>query len=431
MKQLYPVIALSVAAAFGSAAHAATVDFSGYFRAGTGLNTAGGTMTCFKAPGADTKWRLGNECDYVIEPNLNATLATLDDKSEWHVHFMPSVFKAWGGAADGAGDQSLITRFGQVYAYGNNIPQLLNGTVWAGRRFYNRLQFGINDYFIEHNDGDGFGLENMDVGIGKLSAAVMLNPNGNNLAVNNDNRMAIPLRLTDIKLGSTKLDVYGTLESQTKSKNQAALTVPAETKDGYALGVYYTVPTSFATIMAGLRYNKNEDFSKDNKSSGGQNTQVTRAIVQLSGGIGAIKTNWDFITMYRVKKDTLALTKEKLTSVGARTDTHIGGPFRFLAEIGTDRVTPEGQATRTLNKLTLATAISAGKDAWSRPTVRLFYTYANWNEATRINLGNPWDAANANGNKSNGSWYNGGDTNAAFGNKKAGSSFGVQTEAWW
>ena len=38
-----------------------TFEFHGYFRSGYGLNSVGGHQVAFEAPGADAKYRLGNE----------------------------------------------------------------------------------------------------------------------------------------------------------------------------------------------------------------------------------------------------------------------------------------------------------------------------------------------------------------------------------
>jgi len=107
----------------------------------------------------------------------------------------------------------------------------------------------------------------------------------------------------------------------------------------------------------------------------------------------------------------------KWTAIGGRTDTRISGPFRLLAEVGNDRVKPDGQATRSLTKFTLAGAVSAGPEAWSRPTIRLFVTHAIWNEAARQVLSQ--------------NWVNGERLAQVYGDKRSGTSFGVQTEAWW
>ena len=106
-----------------------------------------------------------------------------------------------------------------------------------------------------------------------------------------------------------------------------------------------------------------------------------------------------------------------LVRLGARTDTHLGGPFRMLVEVGHDQVKPDVGATRNMTKFTLAGAVSAGKEAYSRPTIRLFVTHAIWNEAARQVLGQ--------------NWVNGERLQQVYGDKKAGTSVGIQAETWW
>ena len=406
------IIAMALAGAATTAFAAPPIEFSGYMRAGVGINAAGGNQVCFGLAGADTKYRLGNECDYVVEPTFDAKLAEYEG-SDWHVRVMPSVYKAWDsgqGGTLGNGPDTLTTRFGQIYAYGDKISQLANGKVWAGRRFYNRLQTGINDQFLENNDGNGAGLEDMDLGVGKLSIAFMMDPNyGTGVttvtpgarAVNN-NRFALPIRMTGIKdFPNGELAVYVTPSKQLKSDSQSQTppTEPAAEASGLAVGVYQTMNGLIlgGNTLIGFKHDK-EGESKN-----------TRVVFQQSANFGA--TAVDFITEYRVAKRAAAAGNKWFT-VGARADTWIGGPFRFLAEAGHDQVKPEdGSAKRNMTKLTAAVAASAGKEAGSRPTVRLFVTHAVWNEAARLALG--------------------GNTQEVFGDKKAGTSIGVQAEAWW
>jgi maltoporin len=409
MKTKPLIIAMALAGAAGSALAAPPIEFSGYMRAGVGINAAGGNQVCFGLAGADTKYRLGNECDYVIEPNFNAKLAEYEGSS-WHVHVMPSVYKAWdsgqGGTA-GNGPDTLTTRFGQIYAYGDKISQLANGKVWAGRRFYNRLQTGINDQFLENNDGNGAGLEDMDLGVGKLSIAFMMDPNygvagsPTDRAVTN-NRFSLPIRMTGIKtVPNGELAVYVTPSKQLKSDDQSTGT-PIETTSepsGLAVGVYQTLNGMIlgGNTLIGVKADK---FGE---------TKNTRVVFQQSASFGA--TAVDFITEYRVRKEA-ASAGNKWFTVGARADTWLSGPFRFLVEAGHDQVKPEAGGDKlNMTKLTAALAASAGKEAGSRPTVRLFVTHAVWNEAARLNLS--------------------GNTKAVFGDKKAGTSVGVQAETWW
>lgn len=380
-------------------AFAENVDFSGYFRSATGVSTRGGSQVCFGLPGADTKWRLGNECDYVIETTLDAKVADFEG-SQWRVRFMPSVYHAWGQAVPVNAD-NLTARFGQAYAYGNRISQLGNGTVWAGKRFYNRLATGINDQFLEINDGDGAGVENMELGFGKASAAFMMTPDKDDP---NNNRFSLPIRLTDIKtLPNGALSVYLTPSAQTRSRDQATNTAVAKESDGNALGIYQTINgTLGGETLLGLKTDHLGDTSND------------RVVVQQTARIGS-RTRLDVVGEYRIKSQ--AGLRSRWTAIGARTDTYISGPFRFLAELGQDRVTPDGGDVQVLTKLTLAAAISAGKEHDSRPTLRVYLTHAQWNEAARKVLKD--------------TWVNGPRLNQVYGDGMSGTALGVQIETWW
>ncbi|MEX0634289.1 carbohydrate porin [Serratia ureilytica] len=48
-------------------------------------------------------------------------------------------------------------------------------TLWAGKRFYQRHDVHMIDFYYWDISGPGAGLENIDLGFGKLSAAVTRN----------------------------------------------------------------------------------------------------------------------------------------------------------------------------------------------------------------------------------------------------------------
>ena len=400
MKNKRLIIALGLAG-FGTAASAAPpIEFSGYMRAGIGVNARGGTQVCFGLPGADTKWRLGNECDYVIEPSFVSKIAEYE-KSEWRVHFMPSAYRAWGdnefNVPDGKRGDELVTRFGQVYLYGSNISALANGKLWAGRRFYNRVQLGINDHFVENNDGDGAGLEDMDLGVGKLSVAVMMNPSNRS----NDNRLTIPIRMTGIKTNADgELSIYALGQDSVQSTNQITGVEPAELARRATIGVYHSQNNVLGgNLWLGAKFEREGDV------------KTSRLIAQEQTQFG--RTAFDMIAEFR-NRDASNNLGDKWYSIGARTDTWISGPFRFLAELGHDRIDPDTGDTRHMTKLTLATAVSAGNAASSRPTIRFFVTQGWWNDAARR-------AMVADRSR----------TAEVYGDKTSGTSIGIQGEAWW
>ncbi|HAJ5786453.1 TPA: carbohydrate porin, partial [Escherichia coli] len=51
-------------------AQAMAVDFHGYARSGIGWTGSGGEQQCFQTTGAQSKYRLGNECETYAELKL-------------------------------------------------------------------------------------------------------------------------------------------------------------------------------------------------------------------------------------------------------------------------------------------------------------------------------------------------------------------------
>ena len=87
--------------------------------------------------------------------------------------------------------------------------------------------------------------------------------------------------------------------------------------------------------------------------------------------------------------------------------------FKILVEAGYDRVTKSnGAPLQYLTKFTVAPTISSGKGLLMRPELRLFWTYALWNEAARI------------ATVDSGMLF----TNSIY---LAAQTFGVQAETWW
>ncbi len=80
-------------------------------------------------------------------------------------------------------------------------------TLWAGKRFYKRKDIHILDYYYHTYSGNGFGLENIQVGnLGSLSFALMKSQTDHRNAVddvtNNDNSYKIDARWENIPMWS-------------------------------------------------------------------------------------------------------------------------------------------------------------------------------------------------------------------------------------
>jgi len=401
------------------------VEFSGYARAGVGLNIKGGKEVCFVLNGADAKWRLGNECDYVIEPQFTGRLVQRDDGSNWGVVVMPGLYRTWDSPGPAFNDVPSVFR--QIYFFGENIPELAHGRVWGGRRYYDRLHLDINDQFLEIHDSDGAGVEDMKVGPGKLSLAFLMNPNSesNSPAVTNAMGVAIPsrnfaafslaARYTDIPTvpeGALQLWAAFDGSSTSDDKLEAGAIVP-KPDNHVRVGVYHTL----GKVLGGSNLvGAKADFF-------GSNELIWRVVTQQQMQFNNGHTGVDVIAEFRSdrKKDAADNTAtNNWLSVGGRIDHQIAGPFRFLFEAGIDHVFAAAGGDPNLIKVTPCLAISAGEGPGSRPSVRLFYTHGFWNAAAQApGLG----------------VYTGGTSGAGlqqvYGDATNGGSFGLQAEAWW
>lgn len=413
------LVAASLVAVAAPAA-AAELEFNGYFRGGVGVNVRGGGQVCYGLAGADTKWRLGNECDYVIEPQFTSRLVKLEDKSAWGIVVMPGLYRTYANLDSFS---NLPVEFRQIYLFGENVPALLHGTIWGGRRYYDRLHLDINDQFLEIEDGDGAGVENMNVGVGKLSIAFLMNPNDESSygppdpanGVPNVRTFKVTARLTDVATTANGalqiwLGYYGGSHSSIISGTQAVPTAaPAEM---YRFAVYHTLSGILGgSNLVGL------------KAEVGKNHTLGRAVLQETFFSAGLRTGFDFITEFRMKRDRDDESKpwknNNWFSIGARSDTQLAGPLRFLLEVGHDYTKARGAEAQNLTKVTGALAVSAGSQPGSRPTFRLFYTHGFWNKAAQ-EAGGVYAP-----------WQNGARLQKVYGDKTSGGSLGIQAEAWW
>ena len=102
-------------------------------------------------------------------------------------------------------------------------------------------------------------------------------------------------------------------------------------------------------------------------------------------------------------------------SAGGRVSLALVRHAKLLGEAGYDRVTKDnGSKPQFLFKATGAIAITADRGFWARPELRLFFTWAKWNETAR---------------------QAGVDQGLVFTNYymqfQNAANFGIQAETWW
>ena len=171
---------LVLAAAISSATHALQVEtsYNGYARYGMGYSfdesyqgDLNNGINVIKAVGSQyaSPGRLGNE-GYGFELGVNNRFIS-DNGQIVDVYFMVDEY---------SGD---FNNFGMAMGYArvSNIFESQPGaSVWGGKRHYGRNYIGQNDYFYLMNDGTGGGIDDLDLGFGKLDVGLIAGDNGNN-----------------------------------------------------------------------------------------------------------------------------------------------------------------------------------------------------------------------------------------------------------
>ena len=166
---------------------ASAVDFHGYMRAGLNYSSQGGDTYCFgNGNQGHLLGRLGDECDTYAELALSQEFFNKGD-NKFTVHTLVAYGtyennydnqgNSWHGVGlggDRAGADGHSTWNGQRHslpeAYvDHEMPSGI--TLWAGKRFYQRKDIHIMDYYYLNNSGNGVGVEN--IGLGTVSVALI------------------------------------------------------------------------------------------------------------------------------------------------------------------------------------------------------------------------------------------------------------------
>jgi maltoporin len=397
-------IAAALALTCGSAS---ALEFHGYLRSGGGTNSKDGSQVCFQLPGAYTKYRLGNECETYAEIGLDQNLFDGKDgvKFDYHGRLAYISNQQQDFESFKANGRDIALR--ENWFEAKNLPFMQGGTLWAGKRFYDRHDVHITDFYYWDTSGYGLGAQNFPVGPGKLSYAIFRNSSDqSNATTRHDLRfggLQLPGGFGDLTVGLQ----YNKADTTSTTNNKSGTAVTVQHFMGGLLGGY----NKFA-IQYGKGSAANMAWAYPDNSSGSD--KKTFRIVeslqwQLSRDFSGMAT-----LVYQDQKDNY-----KWTSFGLRPVWHITDYTKIQFEMGRDQVKPtSGDATnrqtRTLDKFTIAPTLVAGRGFWARPEMRVFYTYAKWNTAAR----DLWGGV-------------AGGTGGVFGTSTNGSTYGFQVEGWW
>jgi maltoporin len=424
MLRKHTLMPLAAAAAAFFSTQAMAVDFHGYVRSGIGWSEKKGGQTCFRLPGAagNGNFRLGNECETYGEAEFGQTLYEGKDGVKFDYHIMFAYVAGQQGDFENLAQNGNQFALRQNWVEAKNLPFLNGGSAWIGKRYYQRHDVHINDFFYWDTSGPGAGVEKFKFVGGTTASFAIFRNNGNNgygngvpfvyanppappstnYNPNNDATTRLDFRVHDINLGgagSLELGLQANSADTTKANSKSGTAVSGE----WSLPVFGGVNKLFISSGTGsaqvgnLAGPNNTPGTKD--GSWGFNDSIQWQLSPEWSGMAALG-HWDF------KND------RKWNYIGARPVYHFSDYVKLQAEVALNTVTNTGGPTAKLGKITIAPTLVAGRGFWARPELRAFYTYAKWNSAAQ--------AAGV-----------AGGTAGPFGTSKNGSSYGLQMEAWW
>jgi maltoporin len=423
----------------------------GYMRAGAGRASSGGTMTNFilKAPtaaggGYQGHYRLGNETDNYGEIGWDKKLYDKDGATfnvMAMVNWDPDITSNYSNKA---------VNMEQMYAYGKGClgtsDAFKDAIIWAGTRFYNRLDIHMLDWKYLVNDGTGGGVENINLGFGKLAYAYLQYQNGVSFGpdattvsgVSNVNAVH-HLKLDDITINPGG-KLYFAVEVHEASPFKGTVRTAA-------VDAHYEIDQTNGTIVLvpAVPAGTASATSNDSNNNGGlaftaMHTQTLMGganhfVVQygngsawnLSGSDDPSKASgnksWRFVDEISIQPtktfgmEAAIATQHWKTADGvSATWTTIGGRpmfgltehFSIAAEAGWTKTTEDNLPDLTMTKGTLALQWSPTTELYSRPSIRAYVTNAQWNNNAKGIVGG-----------------------ANFIDKTSGTTYGVQTEIWW
>jgi maltoporin len=419
------------------------VDIGGYMRAGYGRSGAGGPMVAFQAPGAATKYRLGNEAENYGELIVGKNF------------YLPGIFNLDESKADAAALKGPIARvqvrvsfFNPYSAFGSSdatsvglpeawasvghvLPFAPSAKFWAGNRFYRRHDIHILDFFYWNTSGGGGGIEDIPLG-GKARLAFAWIGWGSTSGLSYvpqpdpENRAGFSKSTYDLRAYDLPM-LGGTAELGLAYANAVSgadeLGRPGPRSHGFATTLVHTVP-GFISDDGVQKFSVQYGTGPARTFTAGFETVALPQgtfIHPESNASARLRLTENFsanfgeyfsagpVVVFQLSRDGSRKNDQLWFSGGMRPIVHFTRHVSLALEGGVDWVKDKAAGTQgTLAKVTAAPQISINNRWASRPVVRAFVTAAFWSDDLVGRVGGPDYATN-----------------------HEGLNAGMQMEAWW
>ncbi len=442
MKTQWLPLSAAVALAISSIS-ASAVDFHGYMRAGMQISSNGGEVYCAGNGNVGHKvGRLADECDTYAEIALSDTVYNKADSkftvntliaygtTEGYRDLQGNSWQGVGGQGPWDGQRLSARELWAGYTADTGY------TIWAGKRFYQRKDIHIMDFYYLNDSGNGAGIEGIDVGAGNLNLAVMKWANDGDLEKGyNRNVYKIDARWNAIPVGFGTLDfavIYGLPFISEQQRKDAPGNQRANQSDSGALVTLEHGFSDFGLMNKFIvQYGTNgfayvgtygnhagDNYTPDTDAQG---VRVIDWGTFDAGNFGlGYSLLWAHLNSEDGHKNSSAWTYTRSGweySIVLRPEYKWTDYTRTTLELGysqmktTGWVTPDTIEDPDAYKFTLAQQFTPGKGFWSRPAIRFYVSYLGGDQ-----FADGWKVQYKNKNKSKDDYQ---------------ITFGTQVEAWW
>tara|TARA_B100001248_G_C27395704_1_gene465397 strand:+ start:1154 stop:2716 length:1563 start_codon:yes stop_codon:yes gene_type:complete len=404
-------------------------EFHGSFRSSYGVNSHGGAegpkANAFKAPGAETKYRLGNE----PETKTNLTFAYNFENPEWKkeginvkTQVTMTIDTESNAAFDYTGTKlSLADCFAEIDGVWADHQE---AKFWAGQRLYKGHGVYINNFTFLDGFGLGGGMYDLEACDGKVGIAYIgTNDRAKTLQqAGKISKNTLDMRYYDFEMpygtGTLALSLSGIKGGVDQSTGDTY-----KSAQGFGLSFIHLNRDFFSgSNQFVLQYGKGpsnnfKSVIQDPKffQSNAWTFRAIEAFTLEPNENFSIETNF----VYEVKQSGLSNdNKQTWYSIGSRPIYHFNKFWGVALEGGIDHVRSglsgvdsDGNTNTyqgTLYKLTLAPEVKPEVGFLVRPTLRAYVTYAWWTKQFESRIGGP-----------------------AYTGKRHGLVAGVQAEARW
>jgi maltoporin len=409
-------------------------EFHGYLRSGYGIAADGASQVTFQAPNANSKYRLGNEAETYLETTF---VAKTPEKITGSPDKKFSTILTMAYAVETANSGNFDTQLSLREAYGiaeGLIPDNPTATWWAGQRFYSRIQVHMTDFWYRDMSGYGGGIEKVTIGDDALQLGFAW-IGGSIDELNADGTIADPgtvFRKDSFDLDLTKIaSLGGEFRTQLTYSYFHGQTVTTggntvELTDSHGASINLFQINEFEngiynTAALQLGYGAAFNFLGQMTLPNGvdlttapsgtifdtEDIQQYRFVEDLLYDNGG-KISGSATAIYQYSDANIPMGQVHWTSLGVRPVYHFNRNYSFATEAGWDYTDQKGGDSGSLFKLTFAPQITPQMSVLSRPSLRLFFTYAWWSDEFEGQVGTP-----------------------AYTTDTAGFSTGIQLETWW